>query len=145
MLISIEYVKMMEEKEWKKKEEAELKERRTHERERNRQEREALMLMAKKAQERAAKAAKMVQTKRLLQVSTYNVMYVAPNFTALNNSTGDKGTHQTRCASPVSPPEKQHVDSSHPDETEESGTYSCTATCSVWLTLIVIFISLQNV
>ena len=73
-------------------------------------------------------------------------MYVALNFAALNNSTGDKDTRQTRCASPVSPPEKQHVvDSSHPDETQDSGTYSCTATCLVWLTLTVIFISLQNV
>ena len=73
-------------------------------------------------------------------------MFVTPNFTALNSSTGDKGTRQTRSANPVSPPEKQHVvGSSHPDETQDSGTYSCTATCSVWLTLIVIFISVQNV
>lgn len=64
-MTSSEYVKMMEEKEWKKKQEAKLKERRKHERERKRQEWEALM--TKKAQEQAAiaaKTAKIVQTRK---------------------------------------------------------------------------------
>ena len=98
--------------------------------------------MAKKAQERAAKTG--YRQERLLQVSTYNVMYVAPNFTALNNSTGTKVLVKHDVPAQLVHL-KSNMDSSHPDETQDSGTYSCTATCSVWLTLIVIFRSLQNV